>query len=224
MSEPCSGTRHLFYQTVHLLFPKSNWCALFCQRKRLRRPHLSTAVPKAQSRTCKYSFILNIFWYAMLGFIFTLLLPAALSDWHFLESPDDFQYRQWDQAHLLLILVKVLHKVWLDASGSGWSSNAPWCFGESQVQVLWALEPVTMEQHKYTCAIWRYNPGYHLKVTPGVKKQESLCPTPYHQLNNKKKTLFSGSSLWDLANSWYTHLKDQFIFLCFSRRCRNFGW
>lgn len=36
-------------------------------------------------------FLLNIFQYARLGFIFTFLLPPALSDWHFLETPDHFQ-------------------------------------------------------------------------------------------------------------------------------------
>lgn len=54
-------------------------------------------------------------------------------------------------------------------------------------------------QSKCACAIWRYNLGYHLKVTPGVKKQALLCPTPYHQVKKKKKRLFfqvAASGVW----------------------------
>lgn len=68
-----------------------------------------------------------------------------------------------------------------------------------------ACDSVTA-QSKWTCAIWRCSLGDHLQVTPDIKKQDLLCPTPYNQLK-KNQTFFSDSSLWGLADC-YTHCQD----------------
>lgn len=108
---------------------------------------LPNAVAKAQSRTCKYSFILNIFQYARLRFIFPLLLSPALSDWHFLETPDDFQPQAVRAGTSPADPGEGFAQGLIGCQWWWMILQHPWCCGESQVQVLWALQPVTMQQH-----------------------------------------------------------------------------
>lgn len=126
----------------------------------------------------KYCFILNIFWCDRFGFIFTLLLPPALPNWHFLEPPADFQ-QQAARAGTS------------PANGAAFPgerfaqgfAGCRWRWILQRLVVLrWVTSAGTMgteacdnitAQSKCTCAIRKYNLGYNLKVTPGVKEEKS---------------------------------------------------
>lgn len=173
----------------------------------------------------KYSFLLNVFWCTRFGFIFTLLLPPAPSNWCFLEPPADLR-PQAARAGASPRWGKLCHsqgfaqaftgsqRRWAQDAGGGGSSDTSWCCGESQAQAPRALKSCDniTARSKCTCAIWKHNLRHDLKVAPGVKEKSSVMS---HTVWSTEKipAVLRVAAFWGLAGSWYIYFKGLFSFI-----------